>query len=153
MDSVKVRIEGVPVPQGSLDWFGRGKATHQNEDELKAWRRLVALTVRDAMMQTGMKTAPKGTPISLRVEYHLPRPKHHFSVIDGRVVALVRPSAPALPTVKPDLDKLTRAIGDALSGVAYVDDAQIVESSTSKWYSPTPNYAFSIIEVRTWQIS
>jgi Holliday junction resolvase RusA-like endonuclease len=42
------------------------------------------------------------------------------------------PSAPALPAVMPDADKLFRSVGDALSGIAYRDDAQITTAVVRK---------------------
>jgi len=41
----------------------------------------------------------------------------------------------AEPTKKPDLDKLIRAAGDALSTIAYRDDAQITFISAMKRYA------------------
>jgi len=38
------------------------------------------------------------------------------------------------PVVKPDVDKLARALLDALTGVAYGDDAQVVEMHVCKTY-------------------
>ncbi len=43
-----------------------------------------------------------------------------------------------LPTVKPDLDNVIKAVLDALNGVAYLDDSQIVSLSASKRYGITP---------------
>lgn len=39
-------------------------------------------------------------------------------------------------TKRPDLDNLCKLVGDALNGVAYRDDSQIVRASISKLYSP-----------------
>lgn len=39
------------------------------------------------------------------------------------------------PTKKPDGDNILKAICDALNGLAYDDDKQIVEMSISKWYT------------------
>lgn len=44
---------------------------------------------------------------------------------------------------KPDLDNVVKLVGDALNGVAYLDDAQIVEVKASKGYGKS-----SKIEVR-----
>lgn len=38
-------------------------------------------------------------------------------------------------TVKPDLDNLTKSVLDALNGIAWYDDAQIVELKVNKYYS------------------
>lgn len=40
------------------------------------------------------------------------------------------------PTVKPDGDNIAKAICDALNGVAYKDDAQIVMLAVRKSYAP-----------------
>jgi Holliday junction resolvase RusA-like endonuclease len=41
-----------------------------------------------------------------------------------------------LPTVRPDADKLLRAILDALTGVGYADDSQVVQAAIMKAYGP-----------------
>ncbi len=46
----------------------------------------------------------------------------------------VKASAPKLPTTAPDLDKLCRSIGDALAGICYLNDSQIVDLHVSKFY-------------------
>lgn len=40
-----------------------------------------------------------------------------------------------LPTKKPDIDNISKAVLDALNGLAYKDDAQVVQLSVSKQYS------------------
>jgi hypothetical protein len=40
------------------------------------------------------------------------------------------------PVVKPDLDKLMRAVLDSLTGVIYVDDSQVVKAEPTKDYGP-----------------
>ena len=40
------------------------------------------------------------------------------------------------PTVKPDVDNFLKASLDALNGIAYDDDAQIIEVNASKKYGP-----------------
>ena len=42
------------------------------------------------------------------------------------------------PTKTPDYDNIGKIISDALNGVAYRDDAQIVEANISKYYSNLP---------------
>lgn len=39
------------------------------------------------------------------------------------------------PTVKPDVDNLCKATLDALNGIAYEDDSQIIEINASKKYN------------------
>lgn len=39
------------------------------------------------------------------------------------------------PTVKPDCDNIAKNINDALNGIVYPDDKQIVTLTVRKWYS------------------
>ena len=61
-------------------------------------------------------------------------------------------SAPATErpfmTVKPDIDKVLRAALDALTGLAYEDDAQVVEVQTIKRYSTRTETILQIWEER-----
>lgn len=57
----------------------------------------------------------------------LRRPKDHFST-----AGVIKQWAPRFPTKKPDLDKTLRAIKDALTGIVYVDDSQVVVVTIAK---------------------
>lgn len=48
------------------------------------------------------------------------------------------------PTKKPDADNIIKAVADALNGIAYRDDSQIVNVSISKWYSDSPRVEVAI---------
>lgn len=51
------------------------------------------------------------------------------------------------PTKKPDLDNIMKAVTDALNGLAYKDDSQIVQASISKYYSGNPRIELEISKV------
>jgi hypothetical protein len=70
--------------------------------------------------------------LELRATFVFPRPKSHFGT--GRNAGKLKPSAPALVTTRPDLDKLVRAIGDALTGVVFSDDAHLAVVHAEKHY-------------------
>ncbi len=42
------------------------------------------------------------------------------------------------PTVKPDLDNLAKGIKDALTGMMWIDDAQVVDLIMHKYYAVEP---------------
>ena len=50
------------------------------------------------------------------------------AMADGRI----------LPTVKPDVDNVLKLIMDALNGVAYLDDKQVVDARCAKMYADNP---------------
>lgn len=62
-------------------------------------------------------------PVRLEVTFYLPRPQK------------LRKGTPHHITL-PDLDKLVRCIGDALTGVLFDDDKQIVDVHARKLYAP-----------------
>jgi Holliday junction resolvase RusA-like endonuclease len=42
------------------------------------------------------------------------------------------------PNVKPDFDNIGKLICDAMNGIVYLDDKQIVDGRVVKWYGPIP---------------
>ena len=51
------------------------------------------------------------------------------------------------PTKRPDLDNIAKAVLDALNGLAYQDDSQIVALEVCKYYSDKPRVIVEIREV------
>lgn len=51
------------------------------------------------------------------------------------------------PTKKPDLDNCMKSITDALNGLAYKDDSQIVSATIEKYYSDIPRAEVEIKSV------
>ena len=83
-----------------------------------------AAAVQWAAKRAGVQIIPKGRGVTLSVVYGFARPK-------GRDRLRVD------PCVRPDVDKLVRALLDALTGVAYHDDGQVVALSVRKIYAPS----------------
>lgn len=52
-----------------------------------------------------------------------------------------------LPKVKPDADNVIKAVCDAINGVVWVDDVQVVDLTLKKRYSMQPGVAVRIDEV------
>jgi len=50
------------------------------------------------------------------------------------------------PTKKPDCDNVLKIIADALNGIAYKDDSQIVDARVQKFYSDNPRVEVVIEE-------
>ena len=51
------------------------------------------------------------------------------------------------PTTKPDWDNIGKIVCDALNGIAYRDDSQIVDGRTIKFYAENPRVEVEMYEV------
>lgn len=125
---------GVPQPKGSTRSFvfkGRAVTTNANA-KTKPWQKVV----RDAAAVAFAMRQPYAGAVVVDLVFAMPRPKTVKRIAH---------------TVKPDLDKLTRTVLDALTGVAYVDDSQVVEILVRKSYvvnDGKPSVSVSVGEVK-----
>ena len=71
--------------------------------------------------------------LRLTLVFRVARPQGHMRT--GKNAGEVRESSPTWPIVKPDVLKLTRAVEDALTGIIWRDDSQIVQEVLSKVYT------------------
>jgi crossover junction endodeoxyribonuclease RusA len=120
-------VRGLPVPQGALVRSPSGGLYHRGARALGDWRHAISDECRRAM--SGLPAL--GGPVRVLATFYLPRPKGHYRS-DGETL---RPTSPAFPSGRPDVDKLARAALDALTQVAFDDDAQVVELIAAKEYA------------------
>lgn len=85
---------------------------------------------------------PKEGPLELKIRAYFPIPK---SVSKTKATSMER--GHIRPTKKPDVDNIIKIVADALNGIAYRDDSQIVSCSLEKWYSSIPRVEIEIQEV------
>ena len=135
-------VPGEPQPQGSTKAFkhrhsGRVMVTSDNT-RLRPWRDAVCWHARQALFGR----EPLIGPVKVRVEFRFARPGGHFGKRG------LRPAAPREHVVRPDLDKLVRALLDALSDAGiWRDDAQVVETRARKRYHERPGAVVEITPV------
>jgi Holliday junction resolvase RusA-like endonuclease len=146
-------VFGKPVPQGSKQAqaiYGKGgkpvikngrviTVVRNDNDDLQNWRNQVADKALD-VYRNATHTSPDNIkdpeliagPISLTIVFVRPRLKGHFGT--GRNAGKLKASAPEHPISKPDTVKLARAVEDAMTGVIWVDDSQVVRHAlTKRW--------------------
>jgi Holliday junction resolvase RusA-like endonuclease len=102
-----------------------GHILHSQGSALAVWRSTVALSARFA----GAK--PVEGAIGIEISFRVKRPK------------TVKRD---YPTVAPDLDKYIRGVLDALTGIAYQDDSQVIDIKAEKVYSDTPGADIKIFQ-------
>lgn len=122
-------VYGVAQPKGNMRAFkGKGMkfpiVTDSNRSA-KSWSQLIAQAASVALQQqpVGDRAVIDGA-VRLSVAFYLPRPKKYQ-----------KRGVPVACLTAPDWDKLARAVGDALTGVAYYDDKQITEAVIGKFYA------------------
>lgn len=117
-ESIRLEVFGDPAPQGSKRIF-KGRLVEASSEKLKRWRKNVTDAALAHMEATGWR--PFTGPVQLRITFYMPR---------GKTVKR------ELPIVPPDLDKLVRGVGDALTyGEVWGDDSQVVSLQVEKIYA------------------
>lgn len=127
-------IPGRPRPQGSAKWIpGRGTGRpvpvkNQAEVQHRAYVTAFLAAAHDA--------PPLDVPLAASVSFTFTRPKSHYRT--GRNAGLLKPSAPRFHAQPPDLDKLLRLLGDALTiaGVITDDGLLVAWTATRRWAEP-----------------
>ncbi len=128
--TVRFDVSSLPIPQGSTRAFvvnGKPIITSTSKG-LNSWRRLIADRAQDRV------SAPIEGAVAVTLGFRLPRPK----------------SAPKkkwiYPSKRPDLDKLVRAVLDAITNVIIADDSQVVSLTATKDYGP-PGVMIQVDEI------
>lgn len=126
-EMIQFEVYGVPAPQGSKKGFvvpskdgGRPRAVivDDNPKTLREWRSDVKAAAKECKPPMPWEGA-----VVLSLSFFMPVPKSYPKKWRFR------------HTKRPDFDKLTRAVCDALSGVIYRDDSQVFRSSIEKQYA------------------
>lgn len=118
-DPIRIVVPGVPLPQGSMDAPVAGVVIHTKKEALARWRMTVAYAARAA----GVRGFPvKHKAWRMDATYVFQRPKS------------VTPEKRPHMVVKPDVDKLERAILDALKGIVWEDDSNVIGGTKLKRY-------------------
>src|SRR3954465_6213554 len=115
---MRFRVHGTPQQQGPKTAFvikGRGIMKDAKEKALKPWRANVKKAAGEAW---GDKPLLLG-PVYVIAVFYFTRPKSHYGT--GSKAFKIKNSAPTFKQSTPDLDKLQRAIGDALTDTVFKD--------------------------------
>lgn len=141
---ISIVVVGLPIQQGSTRSMPYGDpckvckrrdqvTISQNQGALKKWNRAVVDAARAVMAGRD----PWDCPVALDVTFYLPRTQVQKLKGGGTRTVRLDVDRP-FPDVAPDLDKLNRAIGDALKRAGVLtNDARIVDSSERKRWEET----------------
>lgn len=127
-------IPGVARTSGSkkfMGYAGDGKPIMAPAGEYqKPWSDAIGWTFMEKFGRPVMLTGP----VEFEAIFYMTRPDAHYRRKNGLLTNEIKPTAPKWCTTNPDCDKMRRLAQDALSGLAYKDDKQIVIGRDSKPY-------------------
>ena len=131
--TLHIVVHGAPATQGSKKAFIRGKKVVlvEMDEKLPGWRAAVEASAR---LAAGPAWAPIDAAVSISGEVRLLKPQ--------------TTKYPHAPAGTPDLDKLQRAIGDALTKAKVIaNDARITHWNIRKvWAETVPGADITITQ-------
>ena len=138
MSLLTFEVHGEPIPQGSTRAFipkgwKRPIITADNK-RTKPWKQEVAGAALVAMEKDLLSCAGKNVPFGLLLTFKFQKPKSVKKSVTRK-------------TTKPDLDKLIRSILDALTGIVFEDDSQVVTVQARKTFDEPPG-----VKITFWEL-
>lgn len=116
-------------------------ATIYTPAETRAYQRAVALAAKVAMKGQG----PLAGPLRLLVIAFMPVPASWSGrKRDAALAGTLR------PTVKPDYDNIIKQM-DALKGIVWTDDVQVVDGRAVKLYAENPRLRIEISQIEVFE--
>lgn len=128
--AIRFHVDGKPATAGSKTGFvknGRVVMVPANKRQ-KPWMQCIAAAAREKYPDK-----PMICPISLCCTFLFLRPKNHYG--SGRNANVVKNSAPKHHVTRPDVSKLVRCVEDALTGIIWKDDSQVMLIRGIKQYT------------------
>lgn len=127
MTDISFTIPAVPIaqprPRATIRKFGDGKLSarvyNKETHPVAAFKATCRIAASSAY-----HGPPLQGPLVVRLLFVMPRPKS--------MLWKKKPMPVVEHTVKPDIDNLTKALFDALNGVAWVDDSQVWSKQVDK---------------------
>lgn len=136
---IRFTVHGKAQAAGSKRHVGRGIIVDANKNA-KPWQAEVRSAARDAYDGPLLEG-----PLAIEIREYRVRPKGHFRT-NGELSAAGQRTP--YPTSKPDCLKIARGVEDALTGVVYRDDAQIVCEAITKAWGDSEHTVVTIMDER-----
>lgn len=138
---MEIIIYGEPVPQGRPKFASFGGHVHAYDPaKSKNYKQLVRFWVTQYLKKLEGFT-PYENALCVDLTFYLGIPNSWSK--QKRIQAsqgVIRPTSKRLG----DADNLCKSVTDAISGLVYVDDSQIVNLGISKYYSETPRCVLKV---------
>ena len=127
---IKFTVFGEPVPQS------RPRVTRYgtyDPPKCKVYKEEIAYSAKCYMRHGGASESPYDNSLRLVVKIYRRIPKSFSRAkIEAAEKGDIRPGT------RPDTDNYLKGVADALKGVVWRDDSQVVDMYCGKWYSTNP---------------
>lgn len=135
MNSIKFTVPGAAAAQGRPRFTTRGGYPRAYDPQKsRDYKKHVSTSVLIQARAAGVRDAlPVRGPVYLSVTEQRAVPKSWSRVKRAAAIA-----GDILPTTRPDIDNVVKGIKDALNGLLWADDSQVVQLSARKVYAETP---------------
>ena len=127
---IKFTIPGQPQGKGRARAFIRGgHVAHYTPEKTRSYEGVITTLAMEAMRGR----APSDRPMEVILKLFYPVPASwpqwkRTAALQGKI----------MPTVKPDVDNVEKAVKDACNGIAWRDDCQVCDVWKTKRYSEVP---------------
>ena len=128
-------VLGEPQGKGRPRFTGRGRA--YTPAKTAAYER----QIRRAYQAQSGQVFPDEAPLAVRIIAY-----YRVPASDSKRKRLDKLQHRIRPVKRPDVDNVCKAVFDALNGIAYKDDAQIVTAVVYKFYGDQPRVE---VEIKT----
>lgn len=129
IEMVKFTVPGAPKGKGRPRFSSRnGKVRTYTPDTTASYEDLVRMEYGSQC--SGISFGDGPVAVTILAKFPIPK-----SVTKQRRAAMLRHERPAK---KPDADNIAKIVCDALNGIAYDDDAQVVSLKVEKMYAAEP---------------
>lgn len=133
----QLTIDGAPVAKGRPRLGRYGTYTPKKTQEYEEYVKMCWVAKYGSIQ-------PSEQPLEMNIVFYMPIPKSYSKkqraeMLNGRIKH----------TKKPDIDNLIKSVLDALNGLAYADDSQIIKVTAVKRYAETGSTELTIKEGET----
>ena len=136
---IEFKVPGEPKGKGRPRFSRVGKFTKTYTDaKTKMYEEKIASAARLQMFPH----EPLETPVAVFLMIHVGVPASYSK--KRRTACLTREE---WPTKKPDIDNVAKAFLDAMNGIVYKDDTQVISLHVNKTYSIDPHVHITVSEV------
>lgn len=136
---IEFTVAGEPVAQGRPRFSTRGSFVKAYDPaKSKDYKAYVKLVAAAAMNERSLKPFDGAISVDIKAFVSVPKSKSK-KFREAALICEIR------PTKKPDCDNIAKILLDAMTGIVYEDDKQIVKLSVEKYYDEVPRVEVAII--------